>query len=294
MKTKIIRYFKNLGHKNIKISRMPEAWSNFHTYKVSTNKDVFVLKIFMDYIQDEKKVALREYKLLKLFKNIAPKVISFDANSFGHPAILMEFVRGGSMDKWKFTDKDVNNITKLLAKIHSTKISSNVKNIFRATQPKIPSDSKKIKTWIKRLKNKQISKRLLRIAENAPKPNFGFKPTICHGDFKQGNIINSNKGLKVVDWETAHIGDPAEDFAQLFYLADYWKQGPSKRQRQIMISKYKKLRKEKDNFEQRINWWYSNRKFPEVLWDARHTIYFFPDKMKRVKQSISKLEKKWI
>jgi aminoglycoside phosphotransferase (APT) family kinase protein len=42
------------------------------------------------------------------------------------------------------------------------------------------------------------------------------RPTIVHGDFRLGNFIAAEDGLRaVVDWELSHLGDPAEDVGWL-------------------------------------------------------------------------------
>jgi aminoglycoside phosphotransferase (APT) family kinase protein len=39
-------------------------------------------------------------------------------------------------------------------------------------------------------------------------------PVVCHGDFRIGNVVVSDRGLEyLLDWEFAHIGDPREDVA---------------------------------------------------------------------------------
>lgn len=39
-------------------------------------------------------------------------------------------------------------------------------------------------------------------------------PTVLHGDFRIGNLLVTPEGLSgVLDWEFAHLGDPAEDLA---------------------------------------------------------------------------------
>jgi aminoglycoside phosphotransferase (APT) family kinase protein len=48
---------------------------------------------------------------------------------------------------------------------------------------------------------------------NAPEP---AEPRLVHGDFRLGNFIVDESGLAaVIDWELAHLGDPAEDIGWL-------------------------------------------------------------------------------
>jgi aminoglycoside phosphotransferase (APT) family kinase protein len=48
---------------------------------------------------------------------------------------------------------------------------------------------------------------------NAPEP---ATPRLVHGDFRLGNFIVDESGLAaVIDWELAHLGDPAEDVGWL-------------------------------------------------------------------------------
>jgi aminoglycoside phosphotransferase (APT) family kinase protein len=49
-------------------------------------------------------------------------------------------------------------------------------------------------------------------------------PVVVHGDFRLGNVIVGPEGLRaVLDWELAHLGDPAEDLAWLCVRA--WRFG---------------------------------------------------------------------
>jgi aminoglycoside phosphotransferase (APT) family kinase protein len=48
---------------------------------------------------------------------------------------------------------------------------------------------------------------------NRPRP---AEPALVHGDFRLGNFIVDEDGLAaVIDWELAHLGDPAEDIGWL-------------------------------------------------------------------------------
>ena len=52
-------------------------------------------------------------------------------------------------------------------------------------------------------------------------------PTLVHGDFRIGNVLFGPEGLRVMlDWELAHIGDPAEDMG--FICVRSWRFGGPK------------------------------------------------------------------
>lgn len=51
------------------------------------------------------------------------------------------------------------------------------------------------------------------LRENRPPP---VEKVLVHGDFRTGNLIMGPEGIRaVLDWEIAHLGDPAEDLAWL-------------------------------------------------------------------------------
>ena len=51
------------------------------------------------------------------------------------------------------------------------------------------------------------------LAANRPEPS---PAAVVHGDFRNGNLIVGPEGVRaVLDWELAHVGDPAEDLGWL-------------------------------------------------------------------------------
>ncbi|MEW6777214.1 MAG: phosphotransferase family protein, partial [Bdellovibrionota bacterium] len=53
------------------------------------------------------------------------------------------------------------------------------------------------------------------------------KPTLVHGDFRIGNLLVNEEGLKgVLDWELSHVGDPMEDLAWIGVR--FWRFGGEK------------------------------------------------------------------
>jgi aminoglycoside phosphotransferase (APT) family kinase protein len=73
----------------------------------------------------------------------------------------------------------------------------------------------------------QWERELDRIGEPLPAVELGLRwlranrpesaePRLVHGDFRLGNFIVDENGLAaVIDWELAHLGDPAEDIGWL-------------------------------------------------------------------------------
>jgi aminoglycoside phosphotransferase (APT) family kinase protein len=59
------------------------------------------------------------------------------------------------------------------------------------------------------------------LRERAP---AGRPPGLVHGDFRIGNVIVGPEGLRaVLDWELAHVGDPAEDLG--WFCVRAWRFG---------------------------------------------------------------------
>lgn len=58
------------------------------------------------------------------------------------------------------------------------------------------------------------------------RPATARVPVVVHGDYRLGNVIVDDQGLAaVIDWELAHLGDPAEDLGWLCVPA--WRFGGS-------------------------------------------------------------------
>jgi len=59
------------------------------------------------------------------------------------------------------------------------------------------------------------------LIDHRPSP---VAPVVVHGDFRLGNLIVGDDGLRaVIDWELAHLGDPMEDLGWLCVKA--WRFG---------------------------------------------------------------------
>jgi aminoglycoside phosphotransferase (APT) family kinase protein len=137
--------------------------------------------------------------------------------------MLMTFVEGTSvapriLRKPEFEQARARLTAQLgdaLARIHSLPVSE-----VGALLPAVEGDPAlaQIDEWERQLDEigeplpaVELGLRWLRA--NSPGP---AEPRLVHGDFRLGNFIVDEDGLAaVIDWELAHLGDPAEDIGWL-------------------------------------------------------------------------------
>jgi len=144
-----------------------------------------------------------------------------DDSLFGTKAILIEFVEGGSLqasfDAGLDHGKTIEPFTSMLAAVglvephrvplpaaaswdaHMDDLIGRWKAVADRHGEALPF-VRYIASWLDRRRP-------------APAPL-----RLVHGDFQQGNIVDTPTGWQVVDWEFARIGDPRED---LGYYAAY-------------------------------------------------------------------------
>jgi aminoglycoside phosphotransferase (APT) family kinase protein len=168
----------------------------------------------------------QEWHLLCAAMAVAPvpKPVTYQASWGDGPAgVLMEFVEGISvaprvLRKAEYAaarERLTGQLGEALAGIHRL-TPELVQNVF--DEP--PSDPvlEQIEEWERQLDE---------IAEPLPAVELGLRwlrghapgpaePRLVHGDFRLGNFIVDASGLAaVIDWELAHLGDPAEDIGWL-------------------------------------------------------------------------------
>lgn len=94
------------------------------------------------------------------------------------------------------------------------------------------------------------------LATNRPEP---VEPCVVHGDFRLGNVIVDETGLvAVLDWELAHLGDPAEDLGWLCVRA--WRFGNTAEVAGLgsveeLLRAYHLANGRHDVDAERVHWW---------------------------------------
>jgi aminoglycoside phosphotransferase (APT) family kinase protein len=154
-----------------------------------------------------------------------PEPIAFEdaGGAFGSPGLLMGFVEGTSVAPRVLRKPEYEaargrltpQLAEALARIHSLG-PPDVEGVL----PAAPADpiAAQLGEWERQLDEigeplpaVELGLRWLR--SNAPDP---AEPRLVHGDFRLGNFIVDRDGLgAVIDWELAHLGEPAEDVGWL-------------------------------------------------------------------------------
>jgi aminoglycoside phosphotransferase (APT) family kinase protein len=153
----------------------------------------------------------------------APLAFEPDGGRFGSPGLLMGFVEGTSVAPRILRKPEyeaaraglTRQLGEALARIHSIESTS-----LDGVLPGVAGDPAldQIVEWERQLDEigeplpaVELGLRWLRA--NTPEP---AQPRLVHGDFRLGNFIVDQDGLAaVIDWELAHLGDPAEDVGWL-------------------------------------------------------------------------------
>lgn len=216
----------DLGHRSegVALTRIPGGASR-ETWLVDGGDQRFVLR--RDPPGSESLVPQEgEARLIGLAREqgvSAPEVFHVEraGGRFGTAGMLMEHVAGESVPprllrKPQFERARAGlplQLGQALAKIHSIPAEE--------TEIEDPGGDPRegtIETWQRMLDEiaeplPAIEAGLRWLRAHAPPP---ASTALVHGDFRLGNFIVGDEGLRaVIDWELAHLGDPAEDIGWL-------------------------------------------------------------------------------
>jgi aminoglycoside phosphotransferase (APT) family kinase protein len=154
-----------------------------------------------------------------------PEPIAFepDGGRFESPGMVLGFVEGTSVGPRILRKPDyeaargalTRQLGESLARLHAMPLAE-----LEGVLPEAPGDPAhaQVEEWERQLDEVgeplpavELGLRWLRA--NRPEP---AGPALVHGDFRLGNFIVDKEGLAaVIDWELAHLGDPAEDIGWL-------------------------------------------------------------------------------
>ncbi|MCL1820104.1 MAG: phosphotransferase [Oscillospiraceae bacterium] len=157
-----------------------------------------VIKIFHEEFAG---LAFQEFQTAKNIESAnAPKVYDI-IDIDGKKGVVYEHIKGVSMlYLLQKAPLKVFKYAKLLADLHI--------EIHTRTANELPKLKDSLSAIIKDLKSINQSDKgvILDYLSKLPEGNI-----LCHYDFHPGNILIDSRKAKVIDWMTAHIGDPCAD-----------------------------------------------------------------------------------
>ena len=274
LKEKLLEYiklnFEKIGIKeNEKVSLLdlPSGLWNFNFIVEINGVRKFVIRAYSPnkegfYSNSEKS----EFQVLKIIsnENISPKPILFDDSKkiISYDVLIEEYIEGERLQDLEYLH--IKEMARVLAKLHSVNIPENctiekkdyrIETLFGISEYMINSYSEKEYVDKELLDQfKQILKKLKDSLTSLPK--FEEKDSIIHMDLIASNImVLKNGNIKLVDWESPGIGDPAFDVWAFTNKAfNLWDLDifMDEEKKNIFLQEYLKYRKDKTLIE-RIN-----------------------------------------
>jgi thiamine kinase len=140
-----------------------------------------------------------EYECLLLLygSGIAPKPYKYLKTPFGE-VLLYDYIKGQT---WS---RDVNSVSELLTRIRKHKYPKGLRILSS-----FPSDIKQTGLEIISKLNSHHKNKLNMICPDVSISDI--EPVLLHTDVVPGNLILSEKGLRIIDWQCPAIGDPVVD-----------------------------------------------------------------------------------
>ncbi|MGY4884347.1 MAG: phosphotransferase [Nanobdellota archaeon] len=226
------------GIKSNKIKFLSSAEDGDY-YKVSSKDNAYFLKIYLTgkiFSKSKKELSSINEFLYNLrekygFNHAHAPVRNKDKKTIssfkGRPFILLEFIPGENPKE--LTIKDYEKLGKIISKLHNLP-KAHFKNIksdrFNFSLEKkifnilniLEKSNFKQRTSASRLKdlfvgNKKFIAELFTFLKKESLYIKGKKKdyVICHGDLHKGNILKSNKGIFIIDWEHLKLALPEQD-----------------------------------------------------------------------------------
>lgn len=192
----------NLSTDEIKIiNRLKGGMSNY-TYLVEVNNTPYVVRI----IGDNGEVIVQpknEFKHLKLVEkmNITSKTIYFDEDNGDK---ISEYIEGTILSQ-KIENEDIIELSNILKDLHQTKIIGEdyqLKDRLRRYEcllNKTPD-----------FKYYELKLMWLKLYDEV---YIFSKKVFCHGDCQRSNLIKTDTGIKLLDFEFSGMNDPYYDIA---------------------------------------------------------------------------------
>jgi len=212
-----------------------------YLFKIKNKK--FICRVNIDRGMPNK--SKEEFNSLKKVEslNIAPKPFYYHLKDkkFLHSFIILEFIEGKPlrMKKRNYTQKQVKQISFILAELHSKNYNSLPKKdySFQHYLKECEDYNKIINKHNDKLKREfnEIHKRIKIFLPKKEEHKF----SLIHGDVCPQNIVETKNGLKLIDWESLKCSDPSKDIANILIDLEL-----KNSDLDLFLKEYQKIRKD--------------------------------------------------
>ena len=201
----------DLNLNKIEIKKLVSGKTN-QSYLVKDDFKKYIIRLNSEKSNDYNIDRSRELKILKAIQEISigPKIIYCDTE---YNFLITEFIEGVLLLPNNISSLDKKNLNDLIMKYQKIEIILPKFNYFQHL--------KKYENFISQ--NLVINKKLLKKLNNFYPylndfQNQGWEPVLCHHDLISSNIIKSNNGLRIIDWEYSAYGH--SNFDRCY--SDFW------------------------------------------------------------------------
>lgn len=252
------------------------AGASHGNYLIQTEKEKLVLRKDIDTTSKHK--LKKEYEVLQAIKTlgIAPKPLHFQKKSSIGEFMLLEYIEGTSLNKtpYSLSQYFLKQLAYEVAQLHKTQT--------KALKAKLPLGSnppalflKELQGYRKQLKPYIQSEDFYKIMDEVyekferitKQQDFIHPMCLIHRDIQEQNIIVHNKKLKLIDWESSGISDPATEVA---YILTQFGRPFSPQEKEYFITQYLKYRKD-SSLRERADYYIPLILWIDFLWSNLHT-----------------------
>jgi len=222
-----------------------------HLYLIQNANQKYVARINYYEQKNEWGVKKQEFDVLKLIEplEISPKVYYFnDKNSIKQDFTIAEYIEGETLGD--ITEKHILDLASDLRKLHTAFVFDRAGDTL-PPQDELPyhcdiynefanGEDKKIEKYLslEGIDNivepyNRINKKLGDWFNNLDIFNGIITFSLCHADLKKENILVTNSGIMLIDWECAGSDIPETDIGRLFSGCEF-----TEEQQNIFLNSY--------------------------------------------------------
>jgi aminoglycoside phosphotransferase (APT) family kinase protein len=260
-----------------------ETWS-FVAKPAGEEPRRLILRAFLPF-GPQGMTARQEYAVLRAAADAgvsAPRPLALLEAGLTYPSYVMEYVDGETIGRRIIKEPSLaagrevlpEQMGATLARIHAVAVDADLREMLRgpaAGVSPVDAELQQLEAGYRAVTpdpHPAFELALRWLAQH--KPEAGA-PRLVHGDFRVGNFVVGPEGLRsVLDWEGAHLGDPAEDLAWVCVRS--WRFGAvhlpagGVGTREALLRAYERAGGEPISLE-RLRWWevYGNARWGQII-----------------------------